>query len=173
MGVTPVLATLTARGRLRLRPSPRLMPSTDTELTPTLLATVTPPLPLPTLPSLPPSPPTPLPPLPSATPVSDTLVSDTLVSDTLVSDTLVSDTPVLATVLVSAMLVLDTATARGRPRLSPRLMLTTATDTLVSDTPVSDTPVLATVLVSVTLPPTATATVWEPTELDTELTTDK
>merc|ERR1712106_699443 len=49
--VTPVLATLTARGRLR--PSPRLMPSTDTELTPTLLATVTPPLPLPPLPSLP------------------------------------------------------------------------------------------------------------------------
>merc|ERR1711935_725407 len=118
--VTPVLATLTARGRLR--PSPRLMPSTDTELTPTLLATVTPPLPLPTLPSLPlsllllpPLPPTPLPPLPSATPVSDTPVSDTRVSDTLVSDT----------------------------------------------------------LVSATLPPTATATVWEPTELDTELTTDK
>merc|ERR1711935_998236 len=144
--VTPVLAMLTARGRLR--PSPRLMPSTDTELTPTLLATVTPP--------------PPLPPLPSATPVSDTLASDTLVSDTLVSDT-----PVLATVLVSAMLVLDTPTARGRPRLSPRLMLTTATDTLVSDTPV-----LATLLVSATLPPTATATVWEPTELDTELTTD-
>merc|ERR1711935_324470 len=139
--VTPVLATLTARGRLR--PSPRLMPSTDTELTPTLLATASPPL-------------------PSATPVSATLVSDTLVSDTLVSDT-----PVLATVLVSAMLVLDTPTARGRPRLSPRLMLTTATDTLVSDTPV-----LATLLVSATLPPTATATVWEPTELDTELTTD-
>merc|ERR1711935_928867 len=43
--VTPVLAMLTARGRL--------MPSTDTELTPTLLATVTPPLPLPPLPSLP------------------------------------------------------------------------------------------------------------------------
>merc|ERR1719483_2073533 len=104
----------------------------------------------------------PLPPLPSATPVSDTLVSDTPVSDTLASDT-----PVLATVLVSAMLVLDTPTARGRPRLSPRLMLTTATDTLVSDTPVSDTATL----VSATLPPTATATVWEPTELDTELTT--
>merc|ERR1712001_345515 len=48
----PVLATLTARGRLRL--SPRLMPSTElTELTP--LVTVPPvllPLPLPTLPSL-------------------------------------------------------------------------------------------------------------------------
>merc|ERR1712071_110509 len=182
--VTPVLATLTARGRLR--PSPRLMPSTDTELTPTLLATVSPPLPLPPLPSLPLSlpslpppslpqpslppllplllpllPPTPLPPLPSATPVSDTLVSDTPVSDTLASGTLVLDTP----------------TARGRPRLSPRLMLTTATDTLVSDTPVSDTLVSDTpvsdTLVSATLPPTATATVWEPTELDTELTTDK
>merc|ERR1712126_794645 len=51
---TPVLATLTARGLLT--PSPRLMPSTDTELTPTLLATDTPvllPLPLPPLPSLP------------------------------------------------------------------------------------------------------------------------
>merc|ERR1711934_933012 len=56
----PALATLTARGRLRL--SPRLMPSTElTELTPTPLVTVTPvsvtpvslPLPLPTLPSPP------------------------------------------------------------------------------------------------------------------------
>merc|ERR1712117_385581 len=123
--VIPVLGTPTARGRLRL--SPRLMPSTDTELTPTPLDTVTPvsamlPLPLPPLPSLPLSPPSLpplslpqpslppllpllLPPLPSATPVSDTLVSATLVLDT------------------------DTTTARGRPRLSPRLMLTTATDT--------------------------------------------
>merc|ERR1712183_665652 len=75
----------------------------------------------------------PLLPLPLATPVSDTLVSATLVLDT------------------------DTTTARGRPRLSPRLMLTTATDT-VSDmaTPVSD-----------------TATVLEPTELDTDTTTVK
>merc|ERR1711935_1208937 len=67
--VTPVLATLTARGRLR--PSPRLMPSTDTELTPTLLATVTPPLPLPTLPSLPLS----LPLLPSLPPLLPLLLS--------------------------------------------------------------------------------------------------
>merc|ERR1712117_400985 len=159
--VIPVLDTPTARGRLRL--SPRLMPSTDTELTPTPLDTVTPvsamlPLPLPPLPSLPLSPPslpppwlpltlllppllpTPLPPLPSATPVSDTLVSATLVLDT------------------------DTTTARGRPRLSPRLMLTTATDT-VSDTatPVSDTDT----------PVSATATVLEPTELDTDTTTVK
>merc|ERR1711971_1430646 len=76
----------TARGRLR--PSPRLrpMPSTDTELTPTPLDTVTPPLP-----SLPP----PSPPLPSATPVSDTLVSDT---------------PVLATELALATLVSATDT---------------------------------------------------------------
>merc|ERR1719430_2124730 len=121
--VIPVLDTPTARGRLRL--SPRLMPSTDMELTPTPLDTVT-------LVSamLPP----PLPPLPSATPVSDTLVSATLVLDT------------------------DTTTARGRPRLSPRLMLTTATDT-DSDTatPVSDTDT----------PVSATATVLEPTELDT------
>merc|ERR1712088_1187364 len=149
--VIPVLDTPTARGRLRL--SPRLMPSTDMELTPTPLDTVTPvsamlPLPLPPLPSLPLSPPSlpplslpqPLLPLPSATPVSDTLVSATLVLDT------------------------DTTTARGRPRLSPRLMLTTATDT-VSDTatPVSDTDT----------PVSATATVLEPTELDTDTTTVK
>merc|ERR1711970_857241 len=60
---TPVLAT-TARGRLR--PSPRLMPSTDTELTPTPLDTATPPLPSPLPPpSLPPPslPPPSLPPL--------------------------------------------------------------------------------------------------------------
>merc|ERR1712212_86315 len=84
--------------------------------------------------------PTLLPPLPSATPVSDTLVSATLVLDT------------------------DTTTARGRPRLSPRLMLTTATDT-VSDTatPVSDTDT----------PVSATATALEPTELDTDTTTVK
>merc|ERR1712027_170592 len=54
--VIPVLDTPTARVR------PRLMPSTDTELTPTPLDTVTPvsamlPLPLPPLPSLPLSPP--------------------------------------------------------------------------------------------------------------------
>merc|ERR1711913_86912 len=102
---TPVLATLMARGRLRL--SPRLTPSTDTELTPT----------------------------PSATPVSDTLVSDMLVLVTLVLVTLVLVTP----------------TARGRPRLSPRLMLTMATEL----TPTPDTAML----VSATLPPTATATV--------------
>merc|ERR1711970_1028345 len=66
---TPVLAT-TARGRLR--PSPRLMPSTDTELTPTPLDTATPPLPSPLLPSLPLSPPSlppPLLPLPSLPPL--------------------------------------------------------------------------------------------------------
>merc|ERR1711863_112917 len=66
----PALATLTARGRLRL--SPRLMPSTElTGLTPTPLVTVTPvsvtpvslPLPLPMLPS-------PLPSLPSQPPPS-------------------------------------------------------------------------------------------------------
>merc|ERR1739838_1145575 len=97
---------------------------------------------------------------------------------TPVSDTLVSDTPVLATALASATLVLDTPTARGRPRLSPRLMLTTLPDT-VSATPDSATPdsatldsatlVLAT-LVSATDTDSATATVWEPT---TELTSDK
>merc|ERR1712226_967721 len=64
-----VLATtvlLTARGRLR--PSLRLMPSTDTELTPTPLLMDTLPLPSPLLPSLPlllPSPPPPLLPQPS------------------------------------------------------------------------------------------------------------
>merc|ERR1712105_395555 len=44
---TPVSATLTARGLLM--PSPRLMPSTDTELTLTPLATDTPILPPPAL----------------------------------------------------------------------------------------------------------------------------
>merc|ERR1711908_268021 len=84
---------------------------------------------------------------------------------TPVSDTLVSDTPVSATALATATLVLDTPTARGRPRLSPRLMLTTATEL---------TPTLLDTVtpVSATLPPTATATVLEPTEL-TELTTVK
>merc|ERR1712088_825307 len=120
--VIPVLDTPTARGRLRL--SPRLMPSTDTELTPMPLDTVTP---------VSAMLPTPLPPLPSATPVSDTLVSATLVLD------------------------MDTTTARGRPRLIPRLMLTTATDT-VSDT---------------ATPVSATATALEPTELDTDTTTVK
>merc|ERR1711908_57212 len=142
---TQVLDTLTARGRLR--PSLRLMLSTDMELTPTPLDTATPPLPrLPLTLSLP----LPSPPLPSATPVSDTLVSDT---------------PVSATALATATLVLDTPTARGRPRLSPRLMLTTATEL---------TPTLLDTVtpVSATLPPTATATVLEPTEL-TELTTVK
>merc|ERR1712060_932730 len=128
--VIPVLDTPTARGRLRL--SPRLMPSTDTELTPTPLDTVTLvsamlPLPLPPLPSLPLSPPslpplslpqpslppllplllppllpTLLPPLPSATPVSDTLVSATLVLDT--------DTPVSATATALEPTELDTDT---------------------------------------------------------------
>merc|ERR1711908_159524 len=142
---TQVLDTLTARGRLR--PSLRLMLSTDMELTPTPLDTATPPLPsLPLTLSLP----LPSPALPSATPVSDTLVSDT---------------PVSATALATATLVLDTPTARGRPRLSPRLMLTTATEL---------TPTLLDTVtpVSATLPPTATATVLEPTEL-TELTTVK
>merc|ERR1739838_731138 len=82
---------------------------------------------------------------------------------TPVSDTLVSDTPVLATALASATLVLDTPTARGRPRLSPRLMLTTLPDT-VSATPDSAT------LVSATDTDSATATVWE---LTTVLTSDK
>merc|ERR1711874_509052 len=65
---TPVLATLTARGLLM--PSLRLTPAT--ELTPTLLATATPPLPLPPLLSLPlllPSLPPPLLPPPSLPPL--------------------------------------------------------------------------------------------------------
>merc|ERR1712080_231055 len=79
--VVMVLAT-TARGPLR--PSLRLMPSSDTELTPTPLPTATLPLPLPLLPSLPlslppPSLPTLLPPLPLATLVLDTPVLATLV----------------------------------------------------------------------------------------------
>merc|ERR1712176_966495 len=67
--VDMVLAT-TARGPLR--PSLRLMPSTDTELTPTPLPTATLPLPSPLLPTL-------LPPLPLATLVLDTPVLATLV----------------------------------------------------------------------------------------------
>merc|ERR1711890_61442 len=124
--VDMVLAT-TARGLLR--PSLRLMPSSDTELTPTPLPTATLPLPLPLLPWLPltlspppPSLPTLLPPLPLAT--------------------LVLDTPVLATLVLAMELTL---TARGPLMLSPRLMPTTppteltptpdsATDTLDSAT---------------------------------------
>merc|ERR1711908_82249 len=138
---TQVLDTLTARGRLR--PSLRLMLSTDVELTPTPLDTATPPLPSPPLPLLPlllPSPPPPsLPPpsLPPLLPLLLPLPSLPLPSATPVSDTLVSDTPVSATALATATLVLDTVTP-----------------------------------VSATLPPTATATVLEPTEL-TELTTVK
>merc|ERR1711962_635083 len=63
-----VLAVLATTARGLLRPSLRLMPSTDTELTPTPLPTATLPLPLPLLPSLPlslPSPPLPLLPPPS------------------------------------------------------------------------------------------------------------
>merc|ERR1711899_239245 len=63
-----VLALVATTARGPLRPSLRLMPSTDTELTPTPLPTATLPLPLPLLPSLPlslPSPPLPLLPLPS------------------------------------------------------------------------------------------------------------
>merc|ERR1712203_201356 len=90
--VDMVLAT-TARGPLR--PSLRLMPSTDTELTPTPLPTAT--LPLPSL-LPPPSLPTLLPPLPLAT--------------------LVLDTPVLATLVLAMELTL---TARGPLMLSPRL----------------------------------------------------
>merc|ERR1712080_205761 len=143
--VDMVLAT-TARGLLR--PSLRLMPSTDTELTPTPLPTATLPLPLPLLQSLPlslPSPPLPLLPPPSL----PTLLPP------LPLATLVLDTPVLATLVLAMELTL---TARGPLMLSPRLMPTTeptptpdsATDTLDS----------------------ATATVLglEPTEL-TELTT--
>merc|ERR1711908_241846 len=135
---TQVLDTLTARGRLR--PSLRLMLSTDMELTPTPLDTATPPLPSPPLPLLPlllPSPPPPWLPLTLSLP----LPSPPLPSATPVSDTLVSDTPVSATVLTTAT------------ELTPTLL-----DTV---TPVS-----------ATLPPTATATVLEPTEL-TELTTVK
>merc|ERR1712226_42022 len=118
-----VLATtvlLTARGRLR--PSLRLMPSTDTELTPTPLLMDTLPLPSPLLPSLPlllPSPPPPLLPLLSPPTLSP----------------LPSATPVLDT-LVSAMPVLDTTvllTARGRLRPSLRLM--PSTDTELTPTP--------------------------------------
>merc|ERR1711908_243012 len=133
---TQVLDTLTARGRLR--PSLRLMLSTDMELTPTPLDTATPPLPSPPLPLLPlllPSPPPPSLPPPSLPPLLPLLLP--LPSATPVSDTLVSDTPVSATALATATLVLDTVTP-----------------------------------VSATLPPTATATVLEPTEL-TELTTVK
>merc|ERR1712212_466110 len=83
----------------------------------------------------------------SATPVLDMLVSDT------------------ATALATATPVLDTLTARGRLRASLRLTLSTDTE-LTPTLPDTVTPV------SATLPPTATATVWEPTEL-TELTTVK
>merc|ERR1712117_887535 len=135
--VDMVLAT-TARGPLR--PSLRLMPSTDTELTPTPLPTATLPLPLPLLPSLPlslPSPPLPtlLPPLPLAT--------------------LVLDTPVLATLVLAMELTL---TARGPLMLSPRLMPTTP-PTELTPTPDSATDTLDSA--------TATVLVLELTELTT------
>merc|ERR1711872_332337 len=130
--VVMVLAT-TARGPLR--PSLRLMPSSDTELTPTPLPTATLPLPLPLTLSLPPpSLPTLLPPLPLAT--------------------LVLDTPVLATLVLAMEL---TRTARGPLMLSPRLMPTTP-PTELTPTPDSATDTLdsATVLV---LEPTELTTV--------------
>merc|ERR1712180_291277 len=141
--VDMVLAT-TARGLLR--PSLRLMPSTDTELTPTPLPTATLPLPLPLLPSLPlslPSPPLPLLPPPLLP---------------LPLATLVLATPVLATLVLAMELTL---TARGPLMLSLRLMPTTPPTEL---TPTPD-------LVTDTLDSaTATVLVLEPTEL-TELTT--
>merc|ERR1712147_329474 len=137
--VDMVLAT-TARGPLR--PSLRLMPSTDTELTPTPLPTATLPLPLPLLPSLPlslPSPPPPLLPPPSLLPLLLPLPLPPPSLPTLLPPlplaTLVLDTPVLAT-LVLAMELTPTPDS--------------ATDTLDSAT--------------------ATVLVLEPTEL-TELTT--
>merc|ERR1712176_227026 len=148
--VDMVLAT-TARGPLR--PSLRLMPSTDTELTPTPLPTATLPLPLPLLPSLPlslPSPPQPLLPLllllltlSLPPPSLPTLLPP------LPLATLVLDTPVLATLVLAMEL---TRTARGPLMLSPRLMPTTPPTEL---TPTPD---------------SATVLVLEPTEL-TELTT--
>merc|ERR1711899_273855 len=151
--VVMVLAT-TARGLLR--PSLRLMPSTDTELTPTPLPTATLPLPLPLLPSLPlslPSPPLPLLPPPSLPPPSlPTLLPP------LPLATLVLDTPVLATLVLAMELTL---TARGPLMLSPRLMPTTP-PTELTPTPDSATDTLDSA--------TATVLVLEPTEL-TELTT--
>merc|ERR1711934_858585 len=131
-----VLATtvlLTARGRLR--PSLRLMPSTDTELTPTPLLMDTLPLPSPLLPSLPlllPSPPPPLLPQPSL-PLLLLLLPpllSPLPSATPVLDTLVSAMPVLATTVL--------LTARGRLRPSLRLMPSTGTEL----TPTPDTVML-------------------------------
>merc|ERR1711970_1042895 len=102
--VDMVLAT-TARGLLR--PSLRLMPSTDTELTPTPLPTATLPLPLPLLPSLPlslPSPPPPLLPPPSLLPLLLPLLLPPPSLPTLLPPlplaTLVLDTPVLATLVL-------------------------------------------------------------------------
>merc|ERR1711934_375242 len=91
--------------------------------------------------------------------------SDTMDSDTPVSDTTDSDTP------DSDTMDSDTeCTARGRPRLSLRLLLilTTDTDILVSDTPdtvtdtVSDTPDTVT-----------DTTVTDTTDGDVKATADK
>merc|ERR1712088_524982 len=152
--VVMVLAT-TARGLLR--PSLRLMPSTDTELTPTPLPTATLPLPLPLLPSLPlslPSPPPPLLPPPSLLPPP---LLPTLLPP-LPLATLVLDTPVLATLVLAMELTL---TARGPLMLSLRLM-PTMPPTELTPTPDSATDTLDSA--------TATVLVLEPTEL-TELTT--
>merc|ERR1712203_569678 len=83
----------------------------------------------------------------------------TLVLATPVLDMLVSATPDLASMVLATTVLL---TARGRLRPSLRLMPSTDTEL----TPTPDT----VMLVLATLPPTATATVWEPTELS-ELTT--
>merc|ERR1712190_395096 len=162
--VVMVLAT-TARGLLR--PSLRLMPSTDTELTPTPLPTATLPLPLPLLPSLPlslPSPPLPLLPPPSLPllllPLTLSLPPPSLPTllPPLPLATLVLDTPVLATLVLAMELTL---TARGPLMLSPRLM-PTMPPTELTPTPNSATDTLDSA--------TATVLVLEPTEL-MELTT--
>merc|ERR1711863_152854 len=64
----------------------------------------------------------------------------------------------LATLVLATMVLATTVLLTARGRLRPSLRLMPSTDTELTPTP--DT----VMLVLATLPPTATATVWEPTE---------
>merc|ERR1712176_1376431 len=120
MSLTPSELSTSPRGRLRPSPRLRLMLTIAATDTPTLDTPATP-LPLPT----PPTPPSPVP--PSPTPPGPSSPPDTESTDTPPSPAPPS-TP-------------EATTARGRPRLSPRLRLMLCTPpTETTDAPTSATP---------------------------------